>query len=37
MTWLTELRMELARDRLLGTSETAKQVARRTGDHLLRR
>jgi AraC-like DNA-binding protein len=31
MAYLTELRMELARDLLLGTSETAKQVARRTG------
>jgi AraC-like DNA-binding protein len=31
MMYLTELRMELARDLLLGTSETAKQVARRTG------
>jgi AraC-like DNA-binding protein len=31
MTYLTELRMELARDLLLGSGETAKQVARRTG------
>jgi AraC-like DNA-binding protein len=31
MAYLTGLRMELARDLLLGTSETAKQVARRTG------
>jgi AraC-like DNA-binding protein len=31
MTYLTELRMELARGLLLGTGETAKQVARRTG------
>ena len=31
MTYLTALRMELARDLLLGTSETAKQVAQRTG------
>jgi AraC-like DNA-binding protein/quercetin dioxygenase-like cupin family protein len=31
MAYLTKLRMELARDLLLGTSETAKQVARRTG------
>jgi AraC-like DNA-binding protein/uncharacterized cupin superfamily protein len=31
MMYLTELRMELARDLLLGTGETAKQVARRTG------
>jgi AraC-like DNA-binding protein len=28
---LTDLRIELARDLLLGSSETAKQVARRTG------
>jgi AraC-like DNA-binding protein len=31
MAYLTELRMELARDLLLGSTETAKQVARRTG------
>ena len=31
MAYLTELRMELARDLLLGSGETAKQVARRTG------
>jgi AraC-like DNA-binding protein len=31
MAYLTELRMELARELLLGSGETAKQVARRTG------
>ena len=31
MTYLTELRMELARDLLLGSTDTAKQIARRTG------
>jgi len=31
MAYLTELRMELARDLLLGSAETSKQVARRTG------
>jgi AraC-like DNA-binding protein/quercetin dioxygenase-like cupin family protein len=31
MTYLTELRMELARELLLGSTETSKQVARRTG------
>ena len=31
MTYLTELRMELARDLLLGSSDTAKQIARRAG------
>lgn len=31
MAYLTELRMELARDLLLGSGETAKQVASRTG------
>jgi Helix-turn-helix domain/Cupin len=31
MAYLTELRMELARDLLLDSGETAKQVARRTG------
>jgi AraC-like DNA-binding protein len=31
VAYLTELRMELARDLLLGSTETAKQVARRTG------
>ena len=31
MAYLTELRMELARDLLLGSSETSKQIARHTG------
>lgn len=31
VAYLTELRMELARDLLLGSGETAKQVARRAG------
>ena len=31
MAYLTELRMELARELLLGSGETAKQVVRRTG------
>ena len=31
IAYLTELRMELARDLLLGSSETSKQIARRTG------
>jgi AraC-like DNA-binding protein len=31
MAYLTELRMELARELLLGSAETARQVARRAG------
>ena len=31
MTYLTKLRMELARDLLLGSTDAAKQIARRTG------
>ena len=34
MAYLTEFRMELARDLLLNSTDTGKQVARRTGLHL---